>query len=68
MAQDAGQDVKTIEQRVRRAIAKALQNLASLGIEDYHNDRFQMYSTALFDFSEVRQEMNFVQGKSPYHP
>jgi len=67
MAQDAGQDTKTIEQRVRRAIAKALQNLANVGIEDYHNDRFQTYSTALFDFSEVRQEMNFVQGKSPYH-
>ncbi len=67
MAQDAGQDVKTIEQRVRRAIAKALQNLANLGIEDYHNDRFQTYSTALYDFSEVRQEMSFVQGKSPYH-
>lgn len=67
MAQDAGQDVKTIEQRVRRAIAKALQNLANLGSEDYHNDRFQTYSTALYDFSEVRQEMNFVQGKSPYH-
>lgn len=67
MAQDSGQDVKTIEQRVRRAIAKALQNLANLGIEDYQNDRFRTYSTALFDFSEVRQEMNFVQGKSPYH-
>ncbi|MDR7867573.1 MAG: response regulator [Sporomusaceae bacterium] len=67
MAQDAGQDTKTIEQRVRRAIAKALQNMANVGIEDYHNDRFQTYSTALFDFSEVRQEMNFVQGKSPYH-
>lgn len=67
MAQDAGQDTKTIEQRVRRAIAKALQNLANIGVEDYHNDRFQTYSTALFDFSEVRQEMTFVQGKSPYH-
>lgn len=67
MARDAGQDTKTIEQRVRRAIAKALQNLANMGIEDYHNDRFQTYSTALFDFSEVRQEMNFVQNKTPYH-
>jgi two-component system response regulator YcbB len=67
MARDAGQDTKTIEQRVRRAIAKALQNLANMGIEDYHNNRFQTYSTALFDFSEVRQEMSFVQGKSPYH-
>jgi len=51
---------------VRRAITKALQNLANIGVESYHNDKFQTYSTALFDFSEVRQEMNFVQGKSPY--
>ncbi len=67
MAHEAGQDTKTIEQRVRRAIAKALQNLASLGIEDSRSERFQTYSTALFDFSEVRQEMSFAQGKSPYH-
>jgi len=67
MAQEAQQDTKTIEQRVRRAIAKALLNLANMGVEDYNNDRFQTYSTALFDFSEVRQEMNWVQGKSPYH-
>jgi two-component system response regulator YcbB len=67
MAREAGQDAKTIEQRVRRAIAKALQNLASLGIEDARSERFQTYGTALFDFSEVRQEMSFAQGKSPYH-
>ncbi len=67
MAREAGQDTKAIEQRVRRAIAKALQNLANLGLEDARSERFQTYSTALFDFSEVRQEMSFVQGKSPYH-
>ncbi|MEG6586541.1 response regulator [Dendrosporobacter sp. 1207_IL3150] len=60
-------DVKTIEQRVRRSITKALQNLANLGVDDYHNEKFQLYSTALFDFKEVRQEMNFIHGKSQYH-
>lgn len=61
------QDAKAIEQRVRRTIAKALQNLANLGIDDYYNDKFQTYSTALFDFKEVRQEMNLINNKSTYH-
>ena len=61
------QDAKTIEQRIRRAIAKALQNLANLGIEDYYNEKFQAYSSSLFDFKEVRQEINYINGKSNYH-
>lgn len=60
-------DVKTIEQRVRRSITKAMQNLANLGVDDYYNEKFQLYSTALFDFKEVRQEMSFIHGKSQYH-
>ncbi|MDU2063962.1 MAG: response regulator [Sporomusaceae bacterium] len=61
-----GQDVKTLQQRVRRTIAKAFRNIASTGIEDYHNDKFQLYSGTLFEFKEVRQEMAFIQGKSSY--
>lgn len=61
------QDVKTIEQRVRRAIAKAMQNVATMGVEDYHNEIFEVYSGALFDFKEIRQEMAAIQGKSAYH-
>jgi len=60
------QDAKTIEQRVRRANTKALHNLANLGIDDYYNEIFQSYSSSLFDFKEIRQEMNFIQGKSQY--
>lgn len=61
------QDVKTIEQRVRRTIVKALQNVANLGLEDYYNEKFQAYSMALFDFKEIRREMSFIQGKGSYH-
>ena len=67
LSQRLNQDAKAIEQRVRRTIAKALQNLANLGIDDYYNDKFQTYSTALFDFKEVRQEMNLINNKSTYH-
>ena len=59
-------DAKAIEQRVRRATTKGLQNLANFGIEDYYNEIFQNYSSSLFDFKEVRHEMNFNQGKSKY--
>jgi len=60
------QDAKAIEQRVRRATAKGLHNIANLGIDDYYNEFFQSYSSSLFDFKEVRQEMNSIQGKSQY--
>jgi len=60
------QDAKAIEQRVRRATTKGIQNLANIGIEDYYNEIFQSHSSSLFDFKEVRHEMNFIQGKSSY--
>jgi len=60
------QDAKAIEQRVRRAISKALENTASQGIEDYYNERFQNYNTTLFDFKEVRREMDFINSKGKY--
>ena len=66
LAGSVEKEAKTIEQRVRRAITKALQNVASMGVEDYYNERFQTYSTALFDFKEVRQEMDYSNGKSCY--
>jgi two-component system response regulator YcbB len=59
-------NVGAIEQRIRRAIKGALKNLANLGIEDYYDDTFTNYSAALFDFSEVRKEMDFERGKSSY--
>lgn len=57
-------NVAAIEQRVRRAINKALKNIANIGIEDYGNDIFIKYSSTLFDFKEVRKQMNFARGKS----
>lgn len=66
MSAGSEQDAKAIEQRVRRATTKGIQHLANLGIEDYYNEIFQSHSSALFDFKEVRHEMNFIQGKSSY--
>ncbi|MDF2547765.1 MAG: response regulator [Anaerosolibacter sp.] len=59
-------NVATIEQRIRRAINKALKNLANLGIEDYSNDTFIKYGNTIFDFEEVRKQMDYIRGKSNY--
>ena len=58
--------VKAIEQRIRRIIQSALENIASLGIEDYGNFKFEKYSTSLFDFKEVKREMDYIRMKYQY--
>lgn len=55
---------KAMEQRIRRAINKALSNIASLGIEDYMNDYFSTYSNSLFNFEDVKAEMDCIRGKN----
>lgn len=57
-------DIKAIEMRIRRAISKAMKNIASMGIEDYSNEKFILYSSSLFDYSEIKSEMDFIRGKS----
>ncbi|WP_319202096.1 response regulator [uncultured Ilyobacter sp.] len=59
-------NTSTIEQRIRRTITKVLQNISNLGIEDYGNEIFLKYSGTIFDFKEVRKQMDFERGKSPY--
>lgn len=58
------ESVKIIRQRMRRAILKGLRNVASLGIEDYMSENFVKYSSTLYDFENVKQEMDFLSGYS----
>ncbi|NLX62781.1 MAG: response regulator [Tissierellia bacterium] len=53
---------KSMEQRMRRAINMALTNIANLGIEDYMNYTFTEYSNTLFNFEQVRSEMEYIRG------
>ncbi|MGM0438312.1 MAG: response regulator [Bacillota bacterium] len=55
---------KAVEQRIRRAALKGLRNLAHLGVEDYMNKTFQKYSNSLYDFKEIRKEMDYIRKKS----
>lgn len=57
---------KNVEQRVRRAIAVGMTNVAHMGIEDFLNETFTAYSGTLFPFEEIRSEMDFIRGKKDY--
>lgn len=55
---------RSMEQRIRRAIKLAMTNIANLGIEDYINEVFVEYANSLFNFEQVRKEMEFIRGNS----
>jgi len=57
---------KNIEQRMRRAIKKGLTNVANAGIDDYGNEMFSEYASYVYDFKNIKEEMNYIQGKSSY--
>jgi two-component system response regulator YcbB len=50
-------EIKASEQRIRRAIFHALNHLASLGLTDFSNPKFENYAAKFFDFIEVRKRM-----------
>lgn len=60
-AAEVQREVRAMEQRIRRTVARALQNIASLGLEDYSNPKFEMYASKYFDFADVRQKMREIE-------
>lgn len=54
---------KSMEQRIRRTANTALVNIANLGIEDYLNDTFTEYSNSIFNFEQVKLEMDRIRGR-----
>jgi two-component system, response regulator YcbB len=61
---DIKKETKSIEQRIRRAIIAALNNLASLGTLDYTNPNFEYYAPRYFDFQEIRVRMREMNQNS----
>lgn len=59
-------EMRAIEQRIRRTVAQALLNIASLGLTDYSNPIFEQYATKYFDFADVRQKMREIEGDEPH--
>jgi len=58
-----GDTPQTVKQRIRRAIKSGLTNIANIGIEDYYNEIFTSYSNILFDFENVKAEMDYLRKK-----
>lgn len=55
---------KSMEQRIRRTATNGMINLANIGIEDYMNEIFTEYSNGLFNFEQLKIEMDFIRGKT----
>ncbi len=55
---------KTMEQRIRRTASAGMINLANIGIEDYMNETFVEYSNGLYNFEQLKIEMDFIRGKT----
>lgn len=64
VAENRGESPKNLEQRMRRAIKKGLVNVANLAIDDYSNEVFQIYAGYVFDFKNIKDEMEFIKGNS----
>ncbi|SHJ11216.1 two-component system, response regulator YcbB [Dethiosulfatibacter aminovorans DSM 17477] len=58
---------RSFEQRIRRTASTALNNLASMGLEDYSNPIFQDYAHVLYSFKEIRIEMDGIKKKVDEH-
>ena len=54
---------KNMEQRIRRTIAAGMSNIAHMGIEDFMNETYTLYSGTLFSFEDVKAEMDYLRGK-----
>lgn len=57
-------EIKASEQRVRRAISQSLNHLASLGLADFSNWKFETYAPKFFDFTSVRKKMTELKNGS----
>lgn len=60
---DMEKESKAIEQRIRRAIMAALNNMASIGLTDYSNPKFEYYAPLYFDFQDVRMKMKVIDNE-----
>lgn len=54
-------EIKASEQRVRRVIIQSLNHLASIGLADFSNLKFENYASKFFDYTVVRKRMNEIK-------
>ncbi|MFC5603924.1 response regulator [Sporosarcina koreensis] len=62
---DIAKESKAIEQRIRRTILAAVNNLASMGVVDYTSPQFEYYAPRYFDFQDIRLRMKQIEDDLP---
>lgn len=65
---EINKESKAIEQRIRRTLSIAMNNLATLGVVDYTNPEFEYYAPRYFEFSEIRALMRTIQEDNELAP
>ncbi|MBB3110040.1 two-component system response regulator YcbB [Paenibacillus phyllosphaerae] len=63
--QEIDKESKAIEQRLRRTVMAALSHMASIGLTDYSNPKFEHYAPLYFDFQDVRLKMKAIEEELP---
>lgn len=54
---------KSMEQRIRRTAYAGMINICNIGIEDSTTDIFVEYSNSIYDFRQVKKQMDHIRGK-----
>ncbi|MCG7344973.1 response regulator [Sporosarcina sp. ACRSL] len=57
---NVSKESKAIEQRIRRTIVAAVNNIASMGVVDYTSPQFEYYAPRYFDFQDIRLRMKQI--------
>lgn len=60
-AEDPAKEAKAMEQRLRRTIFQAHINVASMGVLDYTNPKFEDYAPLYFDYNDIRSTMRLLE-------
>lgn len=58
---DQQKEIKALEQRIRRSVFSAMNSVASMGIVDYTNPKFEEFASLYFDYSEIRNLMAILK-------
>lgn len=61
---DVEKEGKAVEQRIRRTVMGALTHIASIGLTDYSNPKFEHYAPLYFEFQDVRMKMKEIDENS----
>lgn len=54
-------EIKALEQRIRRSVFSAMNSVASMGILDYTNPKFEEFASWYFDYSDICHIMTIIK-------